>query len=215
MRQAKFLAVLLLAAMPLVAQNKSAQDNKASTPPQTTQNLNNPQASAAIPVIPGVTINEQGQTKAEARIAREVRHELLMLPYYSIFDDLRYRVNGYTVELLGEVNTPVLKSDAESAVKKIEGVEQVTNHIEILPPSPMDQRIREEVARRVFSYDGLSRYSWEAAPSIHIIVKNGHITLLGVVDNESDKNAAGIQANGVPGAFSVQNNLVVANNKGK
>ncbi len=149
------------------------------------------------------------------RLEREVRHELLMLPYYSIFDDLRYRVNGYDVELLGEVNTPSLKGDAENAVKKIEGVEQVTNHIEILPPSPADQRIREAAARRIFSFDGLSRYAWEAAPSIHIIVKNGRITLLGVVDNEADKNAAGIQANGVPGVFSVQNNLAVANSKGK
>ncbi len=208
----KLLVAGLIAALPVVAQNNAAQ-SKPNTPPQTTQNLNNPQATAAIPVIPGVTISEQGLTKPEARIQREVRHELLMLPYYSIFDDLRYRVNGYNVELLGEVNTPVLKSDAENAVKKIEGVEQVTNHIEILPPSPADQRIREAAARKIFSFDGLSRYSWEAAPSIHIIVKNGRITLLGVVDNESDKNAAGIQANGIPGVFSVQNNLVVAKDK--
>lgn len=214
MRCSNFLVLLLSVAMPLVAQNKAAQD-KPNTPQQTAQNLNNPQATAAVPVIPGVKVNEQGFTKAEARISREVRHELLMLPYYTIFDDLRYRVNGYTVELLGEVNTPVLKSEAESAVKHIEGVEQVTNHIEILPPSPADQRIREEVARRIFSFDGLSRYSWEAAPSIHIIVKNGHVTLLGVVDSEADKNAAGIQANGVPGVFSVQNNLVVAGNSKK
>lgn len=215
MRSSMLVGLLLLAAMPLIAQIKPAQSNQPNTPQQTTQNLNNPQATAAIPVIPGVTINDQGLTKAEARIQREVRHELLMLPYYTIFDDLRYRVNGYNVELLGEVNNPTLKSDAENAVKKIEGVEQVTNHIEILPPSPSDQRIREAVARRVFSFDGLSRYSWEAAPSIHIIVKNGHITLLGVVDSESDKNAAGIQANQVPGAFSVQNNLVVAGNTKK
>lgn len=209
-----FSLLALLYATMVFAQEQPAQKAQPGTPTQTAQNLNNPQATAAIPVIPGVQISEQGLTKAEARIAREVRHELLMDPYYSIFDDLRYRVNGYTVELLGEVNNPVIKSDAENAVKKIEGVEQVVNHIEVLPPSPTDQRIREAVARRVFSFDGLSRYSWEAAPSIHIIVKNGRVTLLGVVDNESDKNAAGIQANGVPGVFSVQNNLVVAG-KGK
>lgn len=208
-RYAKFLiGFVLLLSLSLFAQNQPPK-----TPPQTTQNLNNPQATAAIPVIPGVEITETGLTKPEARIQREVRHELLMIPYYTLFDDLRYRVNGYNVELLGEVTNPSLKSDAESAVKKIEGVEQVTNHIEILPPSPSDQRIREEAVRRIFSFDGLSRYSWEAAPSIHIIVKNGRIRLAGVVDSESDKNAAGIQANSVPGVFSVQNDLVVAKGK--
>jgi hyperosmotically inducible protein len=205
----KFLiVVILVSALPLVAQEK--QNNSTKTPPQTTQNLNNPQATAAVPVIPGVKVSDQGLTPAEARIKREVRHELLMIPYYSIFDDLRYRVNGYNVELLGEVNNPVIKSEAESAVRKIEGVEQVTNHIEVLPPSPTDQRIREMAYRKIFSFDGLSRYSWEAAPTIHIIVKNGRITLSGVVDSEADKNAAGIQANSVPGTFGVQNDLVVA-----
>ena len=208
-RSWKFLIVVIVfSTLPLVAQKK--QNNSTKTPPQTTQNLNNPQATAAIPVIPGVKVTDQGLTPAEARIQREVRHELLMIPYYSIFDDLRYRVNGYNVELLGEVNNPVIKSEAESAVKKIEGVEQVTNHIDVLPPSPTDQRIRELAYRRIFSFDGLSRYSWEAAPTIHIIVKNGHITLSGVVDSEADKNAAGIQANSVPGTFGVQNDLVVA-----
>ena len=215
MRCTKFLGVLLLASLPMLSQDKAVQNPQPKTPQQTADNLNNPQATAAIPVIPGVKVSDQGLTKAEARIQREVRHELLMIPYYTIFDDLRYRVNGYDVELLGEVNNPVIKSEAESAVKKIEGVEQVTNHIEVLPPSPADERIREATARRIFSFDGLSRYSWEAAPSIHIIVKNGHINLVGVVDNESDKNAAGIQAKSVPGAFSVENNLVVANNKQK
>ena len=205
----KFLiVVMLVSALPLVAQEK--QNTSTKTPPQTMQNLNNPQATAAVPVIPGVKVSDQGLTPAEARIKREVRHELLMIPYYSIFDDLRYRVNGYNVELLGEVNNPVIKSEAESAVKKIEGVEQVTNHIDVLPPSPADQRIREMAYRKIFSFDGLSRYSWEAAPTIHIIVKNGHITLSGVVDSEADKNAAGIQAKGVPGTFGVKNDLVVA-----
>lgn len=209
MRSGKVLLLLtLLLPTLLVAQNKPAQ-----APTQTTENLNNPQATAAIPVIPGVKVSDEGLTKAEARIKREVRHELLMIPYYTLFDDLRYRVNGYTVELLGEVNNPVIKTDAENAVKKIEGVELVTNHIEVLPPSPADQRIREAAARRIFGFDGLSRYGWEAAPSIHIIVKNGHLRLIGVVDSKSDKNAAGIQANSIPGVFSVENNLVVASNK--
>src|SRR5512147_2243353 len=109
-----------------------------------------------------------------------------MLPYYTLFDDLRYRVNGTTVELLGNVNNGSLKSDAENVVKKIEGVEKVENKISILPPSSMDDRIRRATARSIFSFDGLSRYGWEAAPSIHIIVNNGHTTLLGVVDSEAD-----------------------------
>jgi len=163
----------------------------------------------AIPVIPGVA-EIKGPNRGETRIAREVRHELLMLPYYSLFDDLRYRVNGSTVDLLGDVVTPSLKGDAEGAVKKIEGVEKVNNQINILPPSSSDDRIRQRTARSIFSFGGLSRYGWEAAPSIHIVVKNGRITLLGVVDSEADKNAAGIRANGVPGVFAVQNNLVVA-----
>jgi hyperosmotically inducible protein len=133
-----------------------------------------------------------------------------MLPYYSIFDNLKYRVDGSTVTLGGQVITLGLKRDAETAVKGVEGVTKVVNQIEELPPFSDDQRIREAVARRIFSFGSLSRYGWEAAPSIHIIVKSGHVTLEGVVDNESDKNAAGIQANGVPGIFSVQNNLQVA-----
>lgn len=163
----------------------------------------------SIPVIPGIA-EIKGPNRGETRIAREVRHELLMLPYYSLFDDLRYRVNGSTVDLLGDVNTPSLKGDAEAAVKRIEGVEKVNNQINILPPSSADDRIRQRTARSIFSFGGLSRYGWEAAPSIHIIVKNGRTTLLGVVDSEADKNAAGIRANSVPGVFSVTNNLVVA-----
>jgi hyperosmotically inducible protein len=204
-------AVIVIAAIPVLAQNKPSQSHEISQ--KTEQSLNNPQATAEIPVIPGVKISEKGLSKAEARIVKEVRHELLMDPYYSIFDDLRYRVHGHDVELLGAVNNPVIKSDAEARVKSIEGVEKVTNNIEILPPSPVDQRIREEAYRKIFSFDGLSRYSWEAAPSIHIIVKNSRIKLMGVVDTQADKDAAGIQANSVPGVFSVQNDLVVAHQK--
>src|SRR3954469_16330761 len=143
--------------------------------PQQSPAVNN--ATSAIPVIPGVNVNDTSTNKGEARISKEVRHELLMLPYYTVFDDLRYRVNGYTVELLGNVVNATLKGDAEKAVKNIEGVEQVVNHINILPPSPMDDRIRQQVARAVFGTDGLSRYGWEAAPSIHVIVNSGHVTL--------------------------------------
>jgi hyperosmotically inducible periplasmic protein len=162
-----------------------------------------------IQVLPGVKQTITGGDRQQVQIAREVRHELAMLPYYSIFDDLQYRVDGSTVTLGGKVITTGLKRDAETAVKNVEGVTNVVNNIQELPPFPDDQRIRLAVARRIFSYGNLSRYSWEAAPTIHIIVQGGRVTLEGVVDTQADKDAAGIQANGVPGTFAVTNNLQV------
>ena len=147
---------------------------------------------------------------SEQRLVKEVRHELVMLPYYSLFDDLEYQVNGDTVTLLGAVVNPTLKSDAENVVKRIEGVNKVVNNIRVLPLSPNDDRIRRQVARAIFSTDGLSRYSWSAVPPVHIIVENGHVTLKGVVDTQGDKNLANIAANQVPGVFSVNNDLQVA-----
>jgi hyperosmotically inducible protein len=149
----------------------------------------------------------------ENRLIREVRHELLMLPYYGVFDDLRFQVDGHTVILSGYVTShdAVTKSDAESSVKHIEGVDKVVNKIEVLPPSPMDDRIRMETYRAIYGYGPLFRYANMTIPSIHIIVKNGHVTLEGVVDTENDKNLAGIRANTVPGVFSVTNNLQVVN----
>ena len=146
----------------------------------------------------------------EERIAREVRHELLMLPYFTVFDNLEYKVEDSHVTLLGQVTNPALKKDAEAAVKSIEGVQAVDNRIEVLPPNPDDDRIRLAEYRAIYGFDGLSRYALGNIPSIHIIVKNRHVTLVGVVDSEADKNMAGIQANSVPGVFSVTNNLVVA-----
>lgn len=146
----------------------------------------------------------------ENRIARQVRHELLMLPYYSIFDDLAFRVDGGTVTLLGAVTRPTLKSDAENVVKKIEGVTQVNNQIEVLPLSPMDNQIRRAEYRAIYGDPQIGdRYGNRALPSIHIIVKNGHVRLEGVVANEGDKNLIGIRANSVPNVFSVENNLRV------
>ena len=147
---------------------------------------------------------------AEQRIVKEVRHELVMLPYYSVFDDLEFQVSGNTVTLLGAVTNPTLKLDAENVVKKIEGVKKVNNQMKVLPPSPMDDEIRRKVARAIFSQDGLAKYAWSAVPSIHIIVDHGHVVLKGVVDNPMDKNLANIAANGVPGVFSVTNDLQVA-----
>ena len=154
-----------------------------------------------------------GSQRMQDRITREVRHELVMLPQLSIFDNLAYQVNGSSVTLVGQVRNAVLKDEAEKAVKHIEGVEQVNNQIEILPPSSNDDRIREQVARAIFNDSRLFRYSMQSVPSIHIIVKSGHVSLEGVVDNVADKNTAGIRANGVPGVFSVQNDLQVENSK--
>jgi len=150
-----------------------------------------------------------GGTSGQQRIMKEVRHELVMMPYYSVFDNLAYKVDGSTVTLLGQVTRPNLKSEAEGRVKQIEGVDKVVNNIEVLPPSPMDDQIRRAEFRAIYSDPTLSKYAWGAVPPIHIIVNNGKVTLEGVVDNESDKNVAGIRAKAVPNTFAVQNNLRV------
>ena len=143
------------------------------------------------------------------RISREVRHQLVMLPYYGIFDNLAYSVNGSAVTLSGQVTRPTLKSDAAAAVKGIEGVTRVENHIQVLPLSEMDDRIRTATYRAVYGDASLNRYALQAVPPIHIIVDNGKVTLVGVVASESDKNIAGLRANGVSGVFSVDNQLRV------
>ena len=143
-------------------------------------------------------------------IDQRVHHELLMLPYYNVFDNLQYEVSGDTVTLLGQVTNPVLKSDAGNAVKRIPGVTTVANRIEVLPLSPMDWQIRRAELRAIYAYGALSRYGMGAVPSIHIIVRGGHVTLDGVVSSEMDRNLAGIRANGVSNVFSVTNNLVVS-----
>jgi hyperosmotically inducible protein len=143
-------------------------------------------------------------------LPERVRHELAMLPYYNVFDDLGFRVdNNGTVYLYGDVTDPVLKSDAQRAVQHVEGVTQVVNNINVLPLSPMDWQIRRAEYRAIFGYGPMYRYAMGAMPSIHIIVSNGHVKLEGAVDNQGDKNIAGIRANSVPGVFSVQNDLKV------
>ncbi len=148
--------------------------------------------------------------KSLDRIYKEVRHELVMLPYYGVFDNLAYKVDADgTVTLLGQVARPTLKSDAENVVKRIEGVEKVVNNIEVLPTSINDDRIRRAAYRAIYGNSVLNQYQLRAVPPIHIIVKNGNITLEGVVARAMDKQIAGIQTNSVQGAFSVTNNLVV------
>jgi hyperosmotically inducible periplasmic protein len=151
----------------------------------------------------------RGGAASNDAIKREVRHELVMLPWYSVFDNLEYSVNGYHVTLQGQVVRPELKDDAAAAVKKIEGVESVDNQIQVLTVSPNDDQIRRAEFRAIYSQPALERYAEEAVPPIHIIVKNALVTLEGAVAADADRNLANIQANTVPGVFSVTNNLAV------
>ena len=151
--------------------------------------------------------------RAQNRITREVRHELVMLPYYGVFDNLSYRVEGSSVTLMGQVTRPTLKSDAGNVVKSIEGVERVENQIQVLPLSSMDDGLRLAVYRSIYGHPGLDRYALQAVPPIHIIVENGKLTLEGIVATQSDKDTAGIFANTVSGVFSVTNNLRVEGEK--
>jgi hyperosmotically inducible protein len=148
--------------------------------------------------------------KSIDRIVKEVHHELVMLPYYGVFDNLAYKVDADgTVTLLGQVARPTLKSDAGNVVKRIEGVTNVVNNIEVLPLSPNDDRIRRAVYRAIYGNSVLAPYQMRAVPPIHIIVKNGNVTLEGAVARQMDKQIAGMQANGVSGVFGVTNNLLV------
>jgi hyperosmotically inducible periplasmic protein len=171
-------------------------------------------------VSPGIAAKDKDDNKHfdpyvngpanETRLVQEVRHQLVTLPYYGVFDDIGFNVNGSTVTLVGEVTQPVLKDDAGRVVKRVEGVTNVVNNIEVLPLSPNDDRIRRAVYRAIYADPALStRYGFRALPSIHIIVKNGRVRLEGVVANEGDRNIAGIRANGVSGVFAVDNQLRV------
>jgi hyperosmotically inducible protein len=165
-----------------------------------------------MPVAQGAVSTAQGKAGL-SKLEKDVRRELVMLPYFGVFDNLEFQVSedGKHVTLSGQVTRPTLRSDAARVVQRIEGVERVTNNIEVLPLSPMDDRTRLAVAQTIFRDSVLSRYSWGAVPRIHIIVKNGHVTLQGIVANETDKNIATIRANGVFGVFSVANDLRVEN----
>jgi hyperosmotically inducible protein len=151
----------------------------------------------------------QPSAKSQERITREVRHELLMLPYFGVFDNIAFKVEGDSVTLLGQVVRPSLKSDSENAIKRIEGVEHVDNQIEVLPPSSMDDGLRRRLYRAIYGFAPLEKYALGVQKPIRIIVKSGRVSLEGVVDNESDKNMAGLRANTVPGIFQVTNNLQV------
>ncbi len=148
-----------------------------------------------------------------AQTVNEVRRELISLPYYSIFDNLSFKVEGETVTLMGKVTRPVLKSDAASVLKQLEGVGKVINEIQVLPLSPLDERLRFALYYNIYGHNALQPLSIRALPPIHIIVENGHVTLEGNVGNHTQKAIAGMQANTVSGVFSVTNNLQVESSK--
>ncbi len=151
-----------------------------------------------------ISTNAQKRVKS---LPEQVRHELITLPYVGVYDNLAYKVEGGTVTLYGSVVRPLSSSDAERRVSKLDGVTNVVNNIEVLPLSPFDDQIRYSTVRAISNYGGLYRYFLGTNPSIRVIVKNGHVTLEGVVANSGDARLASIAANGVPGVFSVTNNL--------
>lgn len=164
--------------------------------------------AAALLAMPLLANANKNESKS---VSERVRHELVMLPWISIYDDLSFRVDGDTVTLFGSTIRPVLKSSAANVVAKVEGVRRVVNEIEVLPLSPFDDRIRLATARAIYGYAPLQRYGLGANPSIRIIVKNGNVALHGVVASEMDRNLAFIRANGVAGSFTVTNALRVDN----
>lgn len=170
-------------------------------------------ALAAVMAFPAAAQKQQSADRfaqpGENALAREVRHQLVMLPYYGVFDNLAFTVNGGNVTLLGQVTNPTLKSDAGNVVKGVEGVTHVDNKITVLPLSDFDWQTRRAEFRAIYSEPSLTKYAYQAIPPIHIIVDNGHVTLVGVVDSQADKDLAGIRANSVPGVFSVTNDLAV------
>jgi len=185
-----------------MAQSGSSQMNPASEPV----------LSSNGPVVAGFgNAFPPNAPAAELRIAKEVRHELLMLPYYSLFDDLEFSVQGRTVTLTGSVTDDhsQTKEAAERAVKGIEGVEQVINKIQVLPPAPFDAQLRRQVYHKLANAGGLAQYFWQAAPSIHIIVQNQNVTLKGYVNGAGDKDLAGITVKEIPNVFNVKNELQV------
>ena len=145
----------------------------------------------------------------DEQIARSIRHEVLSYPYYSLFDDVSYRVANGQVELMGAVSQPFKKKDIERLVFKIPGVNGITNGLKVLPVSFEDDRLRVQIARAIYRDPALTRYAIQAVPPIHIIVDNGHVTLTGVVNNDLEKNVAGIRAASFLSFGPVTNNLQV------
>jgi hyperosmotically inducible protein len=197
----------LLATSAVSAQvsNEPVQPQQGATAPATTGQTAAGQNAAAS----GEMQSQELSPEAQAALAKKVIHAILMLPYYGVFDSIAFRLQGRTVILQGEVLRSILKPDAEKAVKKIEGVEKVVNNIEVLPPGPLDMRIREQVRQAIYGYGPFLKYANQPNPPIRIIVKNARLTLEGVVDTEVDKGQATMRANQVSDVLSVTNNLRV------
>ena len=208
MRRVVLFSLLLTLTAGAVAQTNQTVQSPSTTPDMAA----GPVISSNGPVVAGFgnQIPNSGGP-VEMKIAKEVRHELLMLPYHLLFDDLEYSVRAVTVTLSGSVTSyhSETRQSAERAVKSIEGVEKVINNIQVLPPNQFDEELRRTVYRKLSNAGGLSQYFWEAAPSIHIIVLNQNITLKGYVDSEGDKNLAGITCKEIADAFGVKNELQV------
>ena len=153
--------------------------------------------------------------QVDTQLSKSVRHELRMLPYYGVFDNLAYQINGSTVTLYGQVVRPSTRSDAARSVARIKGVTQVINKIEVLPLSSFDDRVRYQTYRAIANTGGLHRYLRGTNPSLHIVVNRGHVTLTGVVSSRADSQLAYMAANGVFGAFSVTNDLQVEGDRAR
>ncbi len=200
-------SLLLACSVGAVAQTSPSSQSALATQPQAAETA----LSSNGPVVLDYGARYTSSDPVEVNIAQQVRRAMLKLPYYSLFDDLEYSVQGRTVTLSGAVTNghSQTKRDAESAVKRIEGVDRVVNNVQVLPPSPFDEQARARVYRSLMRTAGLSQYFWQASPSIHILVDNQRVTLTGYVTKESDKNLANIAAKEVPNVFQVTNNLQV------
>jgi hyperosmotically inducible protein len=202
MRKTQVMAATVLGVFFILTGLAAAQSAQAPQSDQSVQTAPNG-GQGALPA------DEALSPQSQDKLVREIRHELIMLPYYGVFDNLAFQLQGRTVILEGQVANSVLKPDAENVVKRVEGVEKVINKIQVRPPSPMDQRIRQQVYHAIYGYGPLFKYANLSIPPIHIIVQNGHVTLEGVVNNETDKGLCTMRVRQVPSVFSVTNNLRV------
>jgi BON domain-containing protein len=165
-------------------------------------------ATLLVPVFGATnTLAQDRRNMSGAELQKKIRKELVTLPWYGVFDNLAYKLEGSTVTLYGQVVRPSTRSDAEKRIERINGVTRVVNNIRVLPLSSFDDSIRRRAYAEISRKGGLYRYFMGSNPSIHIVVDRGHITLEGVVSNRGDAQLAYIAARGVPGAFSVTNNL--------
>jgi len=195
------MASMLAMALTVAAGAQQAQ------PPASNQNLSTGANQSS---------NQAVSPEVQAKLVEGIRHAILMQPYYGVFDNLGYSLDGRTVILTGQVTNPTLPSDVEHAVKKVEGVDKVVNKIEVLPPSPMDAQIRQQVQQKIYGgYGPLFKYANMPNPPIRIIVKNARVTLYGVVDNETDKNLCTQRVNQISSVLNVTNNLAVVPPSGK